>query len=44
VVLRGKWIIENVSDMSELVEKVEKTRFLLISAGRDVDSRNRTAK
>jgi hypothetical protein len=34
---------DNVPDMNELLEKVEKTRFLSISAGRDVDSRNRNA-
>jgi hypothetical protein len=43
VVARSKKNTENVSDRSELAEKVEKTRFLSISAGRDVDSRNRNA-
>ncbi len=34
---------DNAQDMNDLMTKVEKTRFLSISAGRDVDSRNRNA-
>jgi hypothetical protein len=34
---------DNVPNMNNLMAKVEKTRFLSISAGRDVDSRNRNA-
>jgi len=34
---------DNATDMNELIEKVEKTRFLSISPGRDGGSINRNA-